>query len=460
MNNHKSFSISFQRELSKRNLAMDSEINKAIKELNFRSLLRQSGIRKRKGYGTLTILFLIVLLPFLKKSMTAYWTEENLGQSIEARKDTFYRFLNHEQYNWRRLVYLLAVKLISMNGEVQLKKKVIITDDTNIPKTGQQMELVSYHFDHKSKRSILGYQCLQLAYHDGKNFFPLDMAGHTSSKRPNTKIKSMDKRTHGWKRRKESFIKKTDVLIEMVRRASQAGIDASFLLFDSWFAFDRIIAKVLEQGYGVICRLKTGKTKYQYQGQSYTLKQLWKEVARKQARLLEGMNVKGVCLNVSLPKSGLVRILFVSDGHKKWQAFLSTDLELESHEILEYYARRWSIEVFFKDGKQLLYMGKEQSESFDALIACYSLVMIRYLLLVYITNKYNHNGPVGPLFRELAESQLKLNQTKAVWDYVKELLVLSSQLLWLDSEIDKLIDLVDIVELSILTALNNSTAKL
>ena len=446
MNNHKSFSISFQRELTKRNLAMDSEIDKALQELNFRSLLGQSRIRKQKGYEAITILFFIVLLPFLKKSMTAYWSEENLGQSIAAQKDTFYRFLNHERYNWRRLVYLLAIKLTSMNSHVPLKEKVLIADDTITPKTGKKMELVSYHFDHKTRKSTLGYQFLQLAYQDNANFFPLDMVSHTSSKRPNTDTKNIDKRTCGWKRRKESISKKTDQLIEMVRRASQHGIEASFLLFDSWFAFDNVIAQVLKNGYGVICRLKATKTKYQYHDQSYTLKQLWKNVAKKQAKTLKGVNVKGVCLDVSLPQSGMVRVLFIANGYKKWQAFLSTDLELEPYEILNYYSRRWSIEVFFKDGKQLLYMGQGQSETFDAVIACYSLVMIRYLLLVYITNKYNHKGPIGPLFRELAESHLQLSQTKAVWAYVKELLFLSSQLLWTDTEVDKLLELIDIID--------------
>jgi hypothetical protein len=79
-----------------------------------------------------------------------------------------------------------------------------------------------------------------------------------------------------------------------------------------------------------------------------------------------------------------VRILFVSDGKKQRHAFLSTDLELEPSEILTYYARRWAIEVFFKDAKQMLYMGKEQSNTFDALVASYSMVLIRHLMLVFI----------------------------------------------------------------------------
>ena len=37
----------------------------------------------------------------------------------------------------------------------------------------------------------------------------------------------------------------------------------------------------------------------------------------------------------------------------------------------------------------LTHLGKEQSKTFDALIASYSMVLIRYLLLVYILNKYS-----------------------------------------------------------------------
>ena len=78
---------------------------------------------------------------------------------------------------------------------------------------------------------------------------------------------------------------------------------------------------------------------------------------------------------------------------------------MDASKILVYYARRWSIEVFFKDAKQMLNMAKEQSKTFDALIACHSLVMIRYLLLVYIMSKRKISGPLGPLFRQLADGQ-------------------------------------------------------
>ena len=59
-------------------------------------------------------------------------------------------------------------------------------------------------------------------------------------------------------------------------------------------------------------------------------------------------------------------------------------------------------------------------ESFDAVVASYSIVMIRYLLLVYILNKRRLTGPIGPLFREISEDHVLLSVAKAFWSYVKE----------------------------------------
>ena len=66
MNSINTFSLSLQKQIENQNILFDSEINRAFNELNFRTLLNRSGITKKKGYATVTLLFLIVLLPFLK----------------------------------------------------------------------------------------------------------------------------------------------------------------------------------------------------------------------------------------------------------------------------------------------------------------------------------------------------------------------------------------------------------
>jgi hypothetical protein len=185
MSSHKTFSLSLQKQIEKRNFSMETETNKALNELNIRSLLHKSNIRKQKGYATISLFYLLILLPFLKQRISWFWSGKCFLNQLNAQKDTFYRFLNHERFNWHKLVYLLALKVISKSDDVPFRQKTIIADDTIGLKTGQNMELVSYHFDHKTRRTVLGYQYLQLGYHNGINFFPLDVSPHASDKRPN-----------------------------------------------------------------------------------------------------------------------------------------------------------------------------------------------------------------------------------------------------------------------------------
>jgi IS4 transposase len=454
------FSLSLQKQFENKRIIDDCELNQTFTDLKFGSLVRRSNIVKKRGRDTLTLLFAFVLLPFLKRSLTGFWNCRYLHNYVQAHKDTFYRFLNNECFNWRKLVYLVALKAIAMGGDVPLKEKVLIADDSICPKSGKAIELVSYHFDHKVRRSILGNQYLQLGFHNGLNFFPLDGTFHTSSHRPNTHVREIDKRTNGWKRRTEALRKKTDVLVQMIDRAWKSGIDASFVLFDSWFSHDDIIRRIVDVGYGVICRLKRNRVRYGYQGKDYTLKQLWQQFAKKNTAWIKDRTIKGVCLNVTLKKTGPVRVLFVSDGRKQWQAILCTDTELEPSRILEYYARRWSIEVYFKDAKQMLYMGKEQSNTFDALVASQSLVMIRYLILVYIQIKRRLNTSVGPLFRQVSDDQSIWMFSRTIWTHVKELIAKSSDVLSYRIEPDLMFHFIDIIEDLIVNQARMATAKL
>ena len=69
-----------------------------------------------------------------------------------------------------------------------------------------------------------------------------------------------------------------------------------------------------------------------------------------------------------------VRLLFVRGnadntqgiaGKHDWAVFLTTDTHLSSAEILELYAMRWAIEVYFKEAKQHLGFLKECSNGTD-----------------------------------------------------------------------------------------------
>ena len=454
------FSLSIQREIEKRRLNMESEVNKSMNELGIRALLHQSGIEKEKGFSTVTLLFALLVLPVIKQSLSALWSGKFFENLLQAHKDTYYRFLNHPCFNWRKLVSLLACREIARTDRTPFHEKTLIADDSLLAKTGEKMELVSYHHDHTTNRSKLGYQMLQIGFHNGTRFYPLDLGFHTSKNRPNDKLREMDKRTSGWKRRMESFEKKTDLLVRMIRGCSQIGISARFVLFDSWFACDKVISRILAIGYGVICRLKANKTRYRYKGESMTLPQLWHTVVRHDLRWISSWQIKASLLKVELPLAGEVSIVFVRWSKKNWHAFLCTETDMEIDEILNHYSRRWAIECYFRDCKQLLGLGKGQSETFDAVVAQASIVMIRYLILIYILAKRQLAGSIGPLFRELAREHLQLALIQSLWTRIRQILMLSSQLFSTDSDPDEFFYLLDVLENSLTCSPVEGCAKL
>ena len=206
-----SFSLSWQKQIRNQNISSDREINRACQELKFRTHFRHGGITIIKVFATITLIFLFVLLPFLKRKLTDFWSNRCPKNQIDAQKDTYYRFINQERFNWRKFVYFLALKVIAHSDDTPLKEKVLIADDSISCKTVKNIELVSYHFDHKVQRSILGKCYLQLGTHDGKNFFPVDVAFNSSLKWPNDRLRDIGKRNCAWKRRQGPSIRKPPI---------------------------------------------------------------------------------------------------------------------------------------------------------------------------------------------------------------------------------------------------------
>lgn len=86
---------------------------------------------------------------------------------------------------------------------------------------------------------------------------------------------SIDKRTNGYKRKKEAYNKQTTALIDLIKKACKYNIPTDYLLFDSWYAFPSVILDVLEQKFNVICMLKAIHRVYYYiRDEKYNLKEL------------------------------------------------------------------------------------------------------------------------------------------------------------------------------------------
>jgi len=77
-----------------------------------------------------------------------------------------------------------------------------------------------------------------------------------------------------------------------------------------------------------------------------------------------------------------VRIFISKKGtNGAWHTIISTDKTLSFTKMMSKYSTRWSIEVFFKETKQLLNLGKNQSTNFDVQVAQTIITLILYQML-------------------------------------------------------------------------------
>jgi len=103
-----------------------------------------------------------------------------------------------------------------------------------------------------------------------------------------------------------------------------------------------------------------------------------------------------------------VVLIFIRKGKKgNWKTLISTDLSLNFNETIEIYQIRWTIEVFFKESKQSLGLGKSQNNDFDAQIADTTIVMVQYLFLA-LQNRVDKYETLEQLFKGIKENLIEL----------------------------------------------------
>ena len=112
---------------------------------------------------------------------------------------------------------------------------------------------------------------------------------------------------------------------------------------------------------------------------------------------------------------------------------MTTNTELIFEQAYKIYSTRWSVEVFFKESKQHLGLGKCQSQDFDAQIAATTLCMLQYNLLS-VVKRFNDYETLGELFRATQKDALKLTISEQIWLIIIELIAELSEIFNTETE--------------------------
>lgn len=384
-------------------IRLENSIDSFFNDFQVGCLLNAAGIRKMRGASPLKVFAAIFRLPFEGKNFYRGIVEQD---GLGFGKDAAYALLRNPRHNWRRLMLGLAVKIATVFSLLtdEEREKVLIFDSSTYDRSrSKKVELLAWIFDHTVGKSLRGFSLLTLGWSDGFSFIPLDFVLGSSANeksRIQEPEKLIDKRTCGHQRRLEAVCKATDLLETMIKRILTAGINADYILMDSWFSFPAVIA-TLSRHCPVICMLKNmPQVFYKYEGRWYTLGGLYALLKKRpgRARILAAVNVE--------TKQGQqVRIVFVRHRHKRdWLAVLSAKVDLPDEEIIRIYGKRWDIEVCFKMLKQHLRLEKEtQLRDYDGLVGHVTVVMIRYMFLSFRQRLHSDHRTAGSLFHACCE---------------------------------------------------------
>ena len=296
------------------------------------------------------------------------------------------------------------------------------------------MENISRVYDHVSGRCLLGFKLLLLAVSDGISTLPVDFSLHREKGKEGAFGLSEKQRKKQYRyareasnpdkiRTSECDRSKLDVTVEMLKRAWKYGIRANYVLADSWFTCEGLIAQVRELAGRTVHYIglaKMDRTRYKVNGKLHNAHELVAMYRRdvKQCR-------KYKCLYVSLRGSigtQPVRIFLIKYGkNEHWNILLSSDVSIKFINAFELYQIRWNIEVLNKECKSYLHLGDYQGRNFNGQIADCSLCFITYIVLA-LGKRFSSYETMGELFRAEKEQLLALTLWNRVLACIEKLL--------------------------------------
>ncbi len=387
--------------------------------LNISRLLRQSGFSKRSGADILTM-FMVFIKSIFCGACSLH--DRYSLKDVKTPDCSYYalmRFISNSKHNWSLLMLLIAKTAVSLISALNDKGHVytLCVDDTVIERPrGKKIEGLSRTYNHVIGKTVKGYANLLITWTDGITNIPV--ASELMSSRKDDCIirshnKRIDKRCAGAKRRANSVMRKPNLLIKLCKGILNKGIKAEYVLMDTWFYSDSLVASLKEISLDSICMIKKN-LKFAFVGESrkHNLKYILSTLSQRNhtSEIISSVIVQ--------TESGQrVKLVFVRNrnNRKEFITLLSSNIQLSADEIVELYSRRWSIECCFKAAKQYLGLNTECfARDYDSICALNRIAYIRFTVLEIIRRHEDDLRSHGQLFRDSCQAMRTISFIEAL----------------------------------------------
>ena len=282
----------------------------------------------------------------------------DIARNSDRHRTSISRFLTGDKWDdsaFEDAMRKLVINIIYEESQKSGMPILFIVDDTisskTIPssKASHPIEAASFHFSHLKKKQDYGHQAVSVM---------LSCNGITL----NYAIVMYDK-----------SVSKIDIVKQLAQNLPSAP-NPSYLLCDSWYVCGKLMDDFATKGFYTVGALKKYYV-YRYEGK---LNDIEKAVVL-------------ICYPVS-----------AFGQEKALRTFICTNTDLISdEEILNLYAVRWEIEVYFRDCKNKLALDKYQIRSAKGIKRFWLISSLAYLLGCLESPSFDFSEGYASLYRKI-----------------------------------------------------------
>jgi len=299
---------------------------------------------------------------------------QGINNSFIEHKDqsALNRFLTESEWSEEKLNDIRLKLALSELGDAKVKHGCLLIDDTLTHKTGKFFDGIGKFYDHVNENYTLGHQLVTSHFVGSRMHFPV---GWKLYKQCKTETPKDD----------PEFRSKPELARELIEEAHRLGIPFSVVLGDSWY-FNKEMTELIEAlGYNWIFGCKSNRIVF-VNNVGVSLAEWIKTIPREKFQKINVGEKEVWCYLKSLRMSNqgkvLVVALYDNEELKGEPKFLATNcFTWESKKIVSTYAKRWTVDVFYRDSKQNLGLEEYELRSMKGIRRHWCLVFLAYTLL-------------------------------------------------------------------------------
>ncbi len=303
---------------------------------------------------------------------------------------------------------------------------VLAIDDTLCEHVGSLFEYVDNHYNHNNSQHPLAHNLVTSHYVSGPVRFPVDAGIYRRYEEftewetfvekyfPDEEIPKKKQERRAFHKRvdselledsefhelDEAFKTKITIASELVDKAVERGLAFGWALFDGWYLAPDFLAVLDHHDKDWVSILKRNRnleansfqlrdengTPISFDGPHVKVKDLVPHIPKNAYKpiVIDDRTYYTFTLSVRIPSIGKVRIVISFDTPElqgNYFVLVSNRTDCNAKRIISTYLRRWPIETFYQDGKQLLGLDEYRMRTAQAFQKHWSLVFVAYSIL-------------------------------------------------------------------------------